>query len=74
MSLGAANPNGPYDPQPQPTGPAPGPAQPTLPEIPGNTEPVGIPATDPDRAPSPGETPPGPPQTPPMPSDPQPRA
>lgn len=64
-------PIGPYDPQPEPSGPAPTsvpPGQSPL-EIPPapSTEPVGVPATDPDRSPGP-ESDPG------SPSDPQPRA
>jgi len=74
MGPTAADPNGPYD--PQPASPTPGPAEPgQIPkEVPAGPEPIGIPVTDPDRAPAPGGVPPGQPQTPSIPSDPQPRA
>jgi hypothetical protein len=68
-------PDGPYEPQPSTPQPSPGP-EPMVPghtpaEVPTSPEPIGIPATDPDRAPGPGFDPgPGPS----IPSDPQPRA
>ena len=64
MSDPRTNPDGPYDPQPAAP---PAPAAPSIPEhgpieVPFD-EPVGVPATDPDRAPTspdPGPTVPGP--------------
>ena len=68
-------PLGPYDPQPQPSGPDPSPVQPghAPTEVPVREQP-GIPAIDPSRPPGPGIDPDPGPQSPPSPTDPQPRA
>jgi hypothetical protein len=72
MSDPRTTPDGPYDPQPQPTGPDVNPVQPghTPTEVPIN-DPIGIPATDPDRGPG---YDPGPSIDPGPTIDPQPRA
>jgi hypothetical protein len=64
-------PNGPYDPQPQPDSPGPAPPLPghAPTEVP-TREPLGVPPVDPGRPPQPGPSP----QHPPMPTSPQPRA
>ncbi len=73
MNPGQQNPNGPYDPQPRPSGPDVNPVLPghTPTEVPVRN-PEGIPAIDPDRPPGPNVDPA--PAAPQPATDPQPRA